>query len=380
MAKKSKWIAKPHTIAKHQIYTGYLTRWHLVLSKAPFRSWSRLRICDAFAGVGSYDDGTPGSPLLAMQTIAGNQDRYPSTCPVEFLFVEERPDHHARLKESVKHEQQRLSRAIWSCDVVLGNAETESRQFLAANPGKVIPTLFFLDQYGYSHAPMSLIRDIMRQEKHEALVYVNWQLMKPYFTDRTKAAAYTRAFGGEEWRDLTGKQSDAAAEAEKLYKKCLREKAGVKYVWDFPMRDNRGQLIYWLFFCTNDMKGLAEMKTAMHKVDSGDGGGFRDGDESQPLFPNIETFSERDLANELLERFEDDWVTMAEVEAFVMTETPACKYAEALGHMWRKGMVETKCGSKGRPKFRDLSLEVRFRLEPPPPPQPPKQPELFQFP
>jgi three-Cys-motif partner protein len=371
---KSKWIAPPHTIAKHQIYAGYLTKWHLIFSRAKYRSWDRLRICDAFAGVGEYDDGRPGSPIIAMQTNAENRRSNPSACPVEFLFVEDEQEYYIRLKQNVESEQQKRPSAIWSCEVRYGDAETESRQFLAANKGTVTPTLFFLDQYGYSKAPMKLIRDVMQHEKHEALVYVNWKRMKPYFTDETKADAYTRAFGCDAWRKLIGKRSGAAAEAERLYKQCLRERAGVSYVLDFPMRDKNGQVIYWLFFCTNSTKGLAEMKKAMWEVDSGDGSGFRDGDENQPLFPNLETFGEDELASELLARFQDEWVTMAKVEEFVLTETPAYKYAEALGRMWKRKMVETKEAGKGRPKFTDPNLGVRFKPEPPPPL---KQPELF---
>jgi len=51
-----------HTRLKHAIYRYYVERWARIL----LHTWDRVRIVDACAGAGADDEGTPGSPLIAL--------------------------------------------------------------------------------------------------------------------------------------------------------------------------------------------------------------------------------------------------------------------------------------------------------------------------
>ncbi|PSN94208.1 hypothetical protein B9Q06_09975 [Candidatus Marsarchaeota G2 archaeon ECH_B_2] len=75
--------SSPHTKAKHKILKTYLAAWFPILSK-----WNgRVLYIDGFAGPGEYDDGSDGSPLLALEVARTHKLKLASE--VVFLFVEE---------------------------------------------------------------------------------------------------------------------------------------------------------------------------------------------------------------------------------------------------------------------------------------------------
>jgi hypothetical protein len=54
------WEMEPHTQAKHDILSGYLSAWLPIMSKYN----ERLVYVDGFAGPGVYTNGEPGSPII----------------------------------------------------------------------------------------------------------------------------------------------------------------------------------------------------------------------------------------------------------------------------------------------------------------------------
>lgn len=56
------WAIEPHTIAKHIILRKYLGAWFPIMG----RYNKKLLYFDGYAGPGEYDDGEPGSPIIAL--------------------------------------------------------------------------------------------------------------------------------------------------------------------------------------------------------------------------------------------------------------------------------------------------------------------------
>lgn len=61
------WSLPPHTEAKHKILRYYLGAWFAIMAQS--RMVSRINFLDGFAGRGRYDDGEPGSPLIALEVL-----------------------------------------------------------------------------------------------------------------------------------------------------------------------------------------------------------------------------------------------------------------------------------------------------------------------
>jgi hypothetical protein len=197
------------------------------------------------------------------------------------------------------------------------------------------PVLFFLDQFGYSQVPMSLVREIMSHRYAEVFTYLNCQRLVPYLTDPIKAPTITAAFGDESWRSaITAPDPREAMIA--AYQTALMKNGKVKYPWAFSMYDGDGRLIYWLVFCTNDLKGLEVMKKAMWKVDAT--GTFRFSDRVDPrqqllFFSNL---PDDWLADKLVQELRGRTVTKDQLHEYVLTQTPFYKYLDTINNILRK--------------------------------------------
>lgn len=180
---------------------------------------------------------------------------------------------------------------------------------------------------------MDLIGRILRFGECEVFTYLDYKAMNRWITDPNKAETFTRAYGGEEWRECIHLPEDRRrAGLLDRYKSALKDKkrGHAKYVSSFLMFDNHGQPLYWLVFCTNNLRGLEEMKRAMWSVDKT--GNFRFSDRENPdqLTLLDESCSQEWLAGELTRLLGGRKMTVAEVREFVLTDTPCYLFKAAL--------------------------------------------------
>ena len=330
------WEGSAHTFAKHQILKTYLKAWMPIMSRQSHRlgiSEAELFFVDGFAGPGRYARDEDGSPILAIESVLNHSHDF--HIPISFLFIEQDKERRAILQDVVNNHKKRTDESprIKSIKVEEGDCETVLNKVLdnfERTSRDVGPAFFFLDQFGFSNVPMQLVRRIMSQPICEVFLYLNWDHMNRFLPDETKWPSISKAFGGDEWRPvLTLETGKRAAFMLDTYNTALKEKACSKYVWYFAMCDRNDKLLYWLFFCTNSLKGLEEMKKAMGKVDSS--GGFRFSDKDNLSQLNLFTnYKETMLADELISNLHGKTLTLFQVKEFVLTETPACLYKSSL--------------------------------------------------
>jgi three-Cys-motif partner protein len=360
------WPADPHTFAKHAILKRFLEAWFPILSRQAATlatSPRKILYVDGFAGPGEYEGREPGSPVIALNVALNT--RLPT--PVHFVFVEHRPDRHAHLTQIIDRERSRIGAStnvvvetpyLGSCDEVLPAILNDyDRRGIEFGPA-----LAFLDQFGYSAVSMNLIGRIMRYRQCEVFSYLDYKDMNRWISDPDKQSAFTRAYGGEEWRDAVP-LPEARRRAMLLdrYKAALRSRAKVQYVQSFSMFDQAGALLYWLLFCTNHLKGLEEMKKAMWKVDGSGGFRFSDRDDPDQLQLLDQAFGQDWLADTLAVELDSQSLSIEEVQAFVLTRTPCYLFKAALNKLLARrqlSVVSRPPGSKSG--FADEKIVVRF--------------------
>src|SRR5688500_8810021 len=222
--------AVAHTVAKHDILREYLKGWLPILAQGQS---NRLLYFDGFAGCGEVAEGKPGSPLAAVRTEA--QALPALNVPLNILMVEQKRERCAHLRAVLQREREllALSPRIKIDDPVCGECEDVVTKLVddhERRKARLGPAFFFLDQYGYSGFSMDLVRRILAHDMCETFFYLNWQRMHPYFPDATKAAAFTRAWGGDEWREVQSLRDQKRVERfRSIYIGALRERAGAKY-------------------------------------------------------------------------------------------------------------------------------------------------------
>ena len=324
-----------------------------------------IKYIDAFAGPGIYENGEKGSPILALEAALNHSREFP--VPVELVFIEEDADRFRVLETELSKFSTRVANSAKirlaapqcrDCRIVLGRMLDQCDRLR----NKFGPALVFLDQFGYSAVPMDLIQRIMSHPQCEVLTYLFWRDLDRFITDPTKHAGITAAFGSDNWRPAIGLPGGGRERFMlQLYMKNLKQQAVSKYVWPFAMLDQNERLLYWLFFCTNNIRGLEEMKKAMWKVDQTGGFTFNDRDGFGQL-KFLTAYTDDVLANDLARSLSGRDVRVGEIYEWVLTQTPAYKFKTALSKLFKSGTVKPVQPPKGwRPgTFPDDGMVLRF--------------------
>jgi len=362
------WQADPHTLAKHKILKLYLDAWMPILSRQAKKVGAPvpvIRFVDGFAGPGVYAKGQKGSPILALEAALDHAIEFP--IPVEFVFVENDEDRFKSLRAELARYETRVAASPnvrvrppvhKDCQLAINNALDHcERKGIPFGPA-----LVFLDQFGYSAVPMSLIARIMKHPQCEVLSYLFWRDLDRFISDASKHRGINTAFGSEEWTpaiDMPG--PNRAIFLRDSYLQALKARGGAKYVWPFSMLDANGRLLYWLFFCTNNIRGLFEMKRAMWKVDNAGTFTFSD-QEGFDQLRLLATFDQRWLSTEMARRLANRRLTVGDIHEFVLTETPCYLFKTALKTLEKSGQVKAIDPPPGRKpgEYPDDSLLMEF--------------------
>jgi three-Cys-motif partner protein len=311
------WQLEPHTRAKHAILRRYLDAWLPILSYGQF---PKILYIDGFAGPGIYAGGEDGSPIIALKAaLAG---RIPATTQLRFFFVEKDKERAECLQQLVKaldlpkNYQVKLEPGI--------TFEEGFNRLLALLGGKLPATFAFIDPFGWA-VPFDIVKTIMATPSCEVLVNFMYEEINRFLShpEEGQQANFDRFFGTPDWRQCNSilEPRARARFLHDLYMGQLRNAAGVKYVRSFQMRNDKDVIDYYLFYGTNNLRGLSKMKDAMWKVD--ESGEFRFSDATDPnqlvLFEK-EPPTER-LRATIADHFAGQRVTFAEVNEWVLADT-----------------------------------------------------------
>jgi three-Cys-motif partner protein len=312
------WDLEPHTAAKHAILRRYLQAWIPILSSAH----GRVVYIDGFAGPGVYSRGEDGSPIIALKSALEHAQRIEGE--IAFLFIELDLQRKASLERSVAAlslpPNFRVTIHLGKCDETINGVLDD----LDRVGGHLAPTFAFLDPFGFSHTPFSLVKRLMSHRRCEVLITFMFEEINRFLAQEQVPHHFDALFGCPAWAEALGMStpSQRKASLRDLYRRQLEGPAGITYVRSFEMynRDNRPD--YFLFFGTKSIEGLKKMKEAMWKVD--ETGTFQFSDATDP---NQSVLFESgpdavDLRRRLLEAFQGRDVSIDELERFVITKTP----------------------------------------------------------
>lgn len=344
------WDAEPHTLAKHRVIRKYLDAWVPTLGQS-LSGRVRVVVIDGFAGPGEYKGGEDGSPIIAIKSLIEHQAFPRLKGEFVFLFVEaddKRCEHLGavaiprlgKLPDNVK------------IRVECGKFDETAMALLDDVEGRgthLAPSFAFIDPFGFSDTPMTVISRLLKQPRAEVLITVMLENVNRFLTHPSSQILrrFDELFGDPGWRDLMDVPNRFNALGDFYGQQLMKN--GARFVWSFRMIDEGNRPIYDLFFATKNIDGLKKMKRAMWSVDPG--GGFRFSDRAA-LVENLVLFGvEPDftaLRRQLSDRFSGETKIYSEVEEWVLTETP-----------FHDGHIKTKC-------LKVLEEEERAQYLPPP--------------
>lgn len=318
-AKTTTWRAEPHTIAKHRILGKYLQGWMPALLLG---GHGRIVIIDGFCGPGEYVGGEEGSPIIALRAYLDHAHRSRMRGELIFLFIDKHRDRIEYLKKTALPRLGELPDNV-RVDVQCASFNETMEELLDdldERGQRLAPTFAFLDPFGFSDTPMSVIERILQHPRSEVLVTFMIEPVNRFLAHPSEklTARYDDLFGDPGWRHLLDREDRLAAIGD-FYGRQLGRMA--RYVWSFRMLHKGNRPVYDLFFGSNHLEGLKKMKRAMWGVDPGGGYRFSDRRADQPTLFEATPDTSR-LRRELVETFAGQTVSYAHLEEWILTHTP----------------------------------------------------------
>jgi three-Cys-motif partner protein len=248
-------------VLKHGILRRYL---HVFASKTGSASpENRVYYLDGYAGAGSYDDGTPGSPALAAQTATAISSFRNLHC----IYVERDRKNFDRLVmtlDGVEHD--------W--EALLGSVEYHLDGVLAKTAG--CPLFAFLDPFGLGIPMDQLTGKVLARGGPFAPpteVLLNFSMPglyrtaghltseKDYAARPSFVAKLDAYLGGDWWHSIWISQAeDRHEQIVRGYVDRLKERGGGGWGWWIVPVSNRwdGPTIYCLIFMSHHPDGIWE--------------------------------------------------------------------------------------------------------------------------
>ena len=148
------------------------------------------------------------------------------------------------------------------------------------------PSFVFIDPFGPTGFPMSLINRLAQQTRSEVLITFNYQSLNEWFLqDPRKHRHLDELYESDAWSPAL-QIFDPAEKEEYLRVTYQNQLEGLGWKsWPFRMVNKQNQTQYYLFFATRHWRGMLAMKQAMwNAAPTGD---FRYSDLINPQQPRL---------------------------------------------------------------------------------------------
>lgn len=313
------WEIDPHTKAKHDILQRYLEAWFPILSS----HHHRIVYIDGFAGPGRYKGGELGSPIIALNVAMHH--RKTLNGELVFWFIDERLDRIEHLKQEL------CGMAIPDHFKVLAEVGKfhdkvgPVLESIEADGAHIAPTFAFIDPFGFSGVPFSLIKRLLKHPRCETFITFMIDAIKRFLEHPNELVVrhIVEVFGTDEVIKIAQMGGDRIKRLRIFYQELLLQVAN--YVRYFEMRDRCNRTQYYLFFASNHELGHLKMKEAMWRVNPE--GEFRFSDATNP---NQFVLFEADTTSFLIQQLRKEFVgkgivTGGQIRKFVENKTAYLK-------------------------------------------------------
>jgi three-Cys-motif partner protein len=334
------WKCKPHTVAKHALLRRYLEAWYPILARAPW--CTSITYAEGFAGAGVYEDGEPGSPVIAADVFMRRRALLDGK-PLNMVLVEEDSRRIQRLKEEMAPVLTRYGEPPTQLHVHYeeGSCGDKLLPALQGSGAMGAPVFAFLDSFGGPDVPFGLARSIARQPAGEVLVTFGTNFLTRFGEKDQHQQAGDEAFGGTEWRQVHQLPSEQKkAFLVSTYRQSLIS-AGFRYVILFEMIDDTGSDLH-LVYGTRNPKGLEKMKEAMWKVDPVQGVHYRDPRDPNQMTFDFDVLHLEPLQDAILRELSPGARTMESLREYALLETVyrPPHASSAVQSLLKQGLVE----------------------------------------
>ena len=255
--------SKERSQVKTRIVEKYFWAWaKVIISAVKKRKKNKIGYVDLFAGRGRYEDGTDSTPLLVLRKASEDDDIRNMLVSV---FNDVNPEYVQDLRDAIDSSPE-VSMLKWKPRVY--NREVNEEIAKVFEPMKTIPTLFFVDPFGYKGVSIQLISSFLRNWGCDCIFFFNYNSINRSIKIRSVEGHINGLFGKERADELRSLPPSMSSSDRELFiieaiSQSLKEKAG-QYVLPFRFKDERGtRSSHHLIFVSKNRTGYEIMKKIM---------------------------------------------------------------------------------------------------------------------
>jgi three-Cys-motif partner protein len=340
---------------KAAIVTRYFWAWSKVMIPQAKKHAGKIAYIDLFAGPGRYKDGTKSTPLLLLEQAI--QD--PDMCRMLVtLFNDANQDFSQSLERALLSlpgiENLTYPPKVHNFEV----GEEIARQFQEMS---LVPTLFFVDPWGYKGLSLNLIGSVLKNWGCDCIFFFNYNRINMGLSNDLVCQHMNALFGSKRADRLRERLETMSSYERELaiveeLGEALEEMGG-KYVLPFRFVDSRGsRTSHHLIFVSKHVLGYEIMKDIMAKESSRTEQGvptleYNPADARYPmLFELSKPLDE--LAEMLLNEFSGQTLTMKDIyrNHHVGRRFIKRNYKEVLRQLEAEGQIIAIPSANERPK------------------------------
>jgi len=260
--------SREQSAVKTAIVSKYFWSWSKVIMPQAIRgSAKKIAYLDLFAGPGRYDDGTKSTPLIILEKAIEDEQM----CQMLVTVFNDKDVDNAR----------GLQRAIGSLPGIdklkyppeVWNNEVGTEMVKAFSSMKLVPTLFFVDPWGYKGLSLQLVNSVLKDWGCDCIFFFNYNRINMGLTNPFVREHMAALFGEQRAETLRQKLETLSTEDRETYiveELCdaLGAKQG-RFVLPFGFKNDSGtRTSHHLIFVSKHPLGYGIMKEIMARESS----------------------------------------------------------------------------------------------------------------
>ncbi|MCC6148976.1 MAG: three-Cys-motif partner protein TcmP [Planctomycetes bacterium] len=333
------------SLVKSSIVSKYFWAWAKVITKSGRgKQIGKIAYIDLFAGPGRYKDESDSTPLMVLKKAIAD----PTMAKMLVTIFNDKDEQNTKSLEKSINELPGVEKLTHKPKV--HNQEVGPGVVADFEKMKLVPTLMFVDPWGYKGLSLKLVNSVIKDWACECLFFFNYRRINMGMNNEYVQEPIDQLFGEERAAKLRPRLeglTPAEREVEIIEQLCIAlQEMGGKFVLPFRFKDKSGkQTSHHLVFVSKHPLGYTIMKGIMAYASSSDQQGVasfeynRASVKQQFLFGLNRPLDK--LEDDLLERFAGRSLTMEQVFEQHNVGTPFVEknYKDALAKLEAKGKI-----------------------------------------
>ncbi len=346
---------REQSLVKAEIVAKYFWAWVKVIIPSAKKRNNKIAYVDLFSGPGRYKDGSQSTPLRILERAIADPDMREMLVTI---FNDIDSNHTQSLQEAIAalDDLNTLKHKPIVFNKEVGEEIVQNLQRIC-----LVPTLFFIDPWGYKGLSLGLIGSVIKDWGCDCIFFFNYNRINMGLNNQAVKEHMNALFGEEKANTLLQELEDKKPqERELIIVEKLSEalqKIGGQYVLPFCFKNDTGKRTsHHLIFVSKHVRGYEIMKEIMAKESSSTEQGvpsfeYNPATQYHPLLFELSKPLD-DLEDMLLDEFAGKTMTMLEVyeQHHIGKRYINTNYKDALRNLESQGKITVHPPASERPK------------------------------